>query len=172
MEGEQFVVGGHRRRRPWLGRCRGGDPAGGRGGKVHVGQVHQVRGAQATGGLAGFESDQLRAGRPGRQRGAHACQHRGGRPVAVQQENLDQRPGALGSPVGGHRRVPERLMGGGERALCPGDRQRRRAGQRAGLAEQDLQVVVQHVAVVVAVGQPRVAGDLAAAVEDDQMVGS
>jgi len=61
----------------------------------------------------------------------------------VQQQHPDQRPGAVSVAVPGPRPVPELLVRGGESPGGAGLGQRRRPGQRARLAEQDLQVVVK-----------------------------
>ena len=63
--------------------------------------------------------------------------------MAVQQQHLDERSGACGIPVGSACGSPKRLMLGGEHVRCAGLRQRCRPWQRTGLAQQDLQIVVQ-----------------------------
>ena len=61
----------------------------------------------------------------------------------MQQQHLDQGAGARRVAVGLAGGGPERVVLGGEHLGRAGLRQRGRPGQRAGLAEQDLQIVVQ-----------------------------
>ena len=72
--------------------------------------------------------------------------------------------------VPGPGRGPERLMRAGEHPGRAGLGQRRRAGQRAGLADQDLQVVIQLQVLIPGRDQPRVDRDQPRAVEDAQLV--
>ncbi len=102
-----------------------------------------VAAPRAFGGLAGFEGDHVGAGGPDRQRGADPGEHVGAVEVAVQQQHLDQRPGAAGVTVGFAGGGPKRVVLGGERLGGAGLGQRGRPGQRAGFAVQDLQIVVQ-----------------------------
>ncbi|TMR02170.1 hypothetical protein ETD83_13200 [Actinomadura soli] len=91
--------------------------------------------------------------------------------VAVQQQDLDQSLGALGlaQPPGGLG--PQRLVHCGEDALAAGLVQCFGSGQCSGLGQQHLQVMVQHDAFGAAAAQPRMLGDLAAAVIDQQFFG-
>ena len=81
----------------------------------------------------------------------------------MQQQHLDQRPGALG--------VAERVAGGGpERVVRRGEHPGRaglgqggRTGQRTGFALQDLEVVVQVQRLLAANSDPLVPRDLAPA---------
>ena len=72
-----------------------------------------------------------------------AGEHVGTVEMAVQQQHLDQRPGARRVAVSLAGGGPERLVLGGEHPRGAGLGQRGSAGQRAGLAQQDLQIVVQ-----------------------------
>jgi hypothetical protein len=63
--------------------------------------------------------------------------------VAVQQQHLDERPGACRITVGFAGGRPKRVMDGGEHLGRAGLHQRCGPGQGAGLAVQDLQIVVQ-----------------------------
>ena len=65
-------------------------------------------------GFAGLHRDHVRVGRPDRQGGTDPGQHVGVLQVAVQQQHLDQRPGASRITVGFAGRGPERLMRRGE----------------------------------------------------------
>ena len=80
--------------------------------------------------------------------------------VAVQQQDLDQRAGAGGVAVGLAGRCPPGLVDGGELPGGAGLLQRGRPGQRAGLADQRLQVVVQVEAGAGPAGHPLVPGGL------------
>ncbi|MFE6946654.1 hypothetical protein [Streptomyces chartreusis] len=60
----------------------------------------------------------------------------GGKPP-VQQQNLDQRPGARRVAVRLEGGSPECFMGGGERAIGPGGGQRSRTPYGTGLDQQD-----------------------------------
>jgi len=63
--------------------------------------------------------------------------------MAVQQKDLHARSGARGIAVGFAGGGPKCFMLGGERIRRAGLRQRCGAGQGAGLALQDLQIVIQ-----------------------------
>jgi hypothetical protein len=63
--------------------------------------------------------------------------------VPVRQQHLDQGAGALRVAEVGARTHPERLVRGCEHPRFAGLGQRRATGERAGLAHQHLQVVVQ-----------------------------
>jgi hypothetical protein len=63
--------------------------------------------------------------------------------VAVQQQDLDQRPSACGVAERLACRGPERVVLIGEDAARAGLGECSGAGQRAGLAQQDLQIVVR-----------------------------
>jgi len=63
--------------------------------------------------------------------------------AAVQQQHFDQDAGSAGVTVGFAGRSPEPVMVGGEDLGRPGLGQCCRPGQSAGLAEQDLQIVIQ-----------------------------
>jgi hypothetical protein len=65
------------------------------------------------------------------------------REVAVQQQHLHQHPDAGGIAERFASRGPERLMRWREHARSSCLSERGGAGQRSGLAQQDLQVVVQ-----------------------------
>ena len=84
----------------------------------------------------------------------------------MQQQHLDQRPspGAVTVPRAGSR--PERLVGAGEHSRRAGLGEYGRAGQRAGLADQDFQVVIQLQALVPGRDQPRMGRGQLRAVED------
>ena len=87
----------------------------------------------------------------------------------MQQQHADQlagRGGLPGSPAG---RRPERLVGRGERPGRAGLVQGGRSGHGPRLAHQRLQVVAEHEPLAALGGQPRVPGDLSAAVEDSQL---
>lgn len=86
--------------------------------------------------------------------------------MPVHQQDLDQQPSSLRFAAFGAGECAEGLVDLGEDALGAGLRERRRAAQRAGLGQQDLQEVVQVVVPVSALGQPRVAGHHLAAVVD------
>ena len=120
--------------------------------------------------LAGLDRDHVRGAAARGQRRGHPGDHlRGGHPP-VQQQHLDQRPGPGGVAVPGPGRGPERLMGAGEHPGRAGLGQRRRPGQRAGLADQDLQVVIQLQVLIPGRDQPRVDRGQPRAVEDAQLV--
>ena len=85
----------------------------------------------------------------------------------MEQKNVDQGPGATGVTFGFPGCIPERFVGVGERARRTGMSQRGRSGQSTGLVVQDLEVVVQVHALAVEGDHPSMAGDLGAAVEDD-----
>jgi hypothetical protein len=91
--------------------------------------------------------------------------------VPVQQQDLDQRPGPGGVAVGLAGGGPPGVVDGSELPRGAGLLQRGRAGQRAGLADQRLEVVVQIQAGAGPAGQPLVPGDLGAPVVDDQVRG-
>ena len=63
--------------------------------------------------------------------------------MAVQQQHLDERPGARGVTVCLAGGGPQRVMLSGELLGCASLRQRGCPGQGAGLAIQDLQIMVQ-----------------------------
>jgi hypothetical protein len=138
--------------------------------------VVRIRGrGQRTGlltGLPGLDGHQLGAGCPGLQGCGDAGQDRFGGHPPVQQQHLDQRPRPGGVAVRGAGGRPERVMGRGERPVPAGLGQAGRSGQRAGPHQQDLQIVVQGVAVVIAAGQPRILGDDLVAVKDQQLISS
>jgi hypothetical protein len=90
----------------------------------------------------------------------------------VQQQNVDQRPGARRVAVGFDRGGPERLVGHREHAGLAGLRQRGRARQRAGLAQQHLEIVVEDQRVGLLDHRPLVPGDLGAPVQDHQVRGA
>ena len=77
---------------------------------------------------------------------------------AVREQHLDQRPGAGRVAVLAAGGVPVPLVGGGEGPGRPGLGQRGRAGQRAGLARQDFQVMVQEQDLGVLAGRPLMPG--------------
>jgi len=83
--------------------------------------------------FAGLDGHHIGADRPDSQRGGDAGDDISVLVVAVQQQDLHQRPGAGAPAVGVSRRGPERLMGAGERADRTGLDQRGRAAQGAGL---------------------------------------
>ena len=127
-------------------------------------------GAGRRGVLAGLDRDHVRRAAARCQRGLHPGDHlRGGHPP-VQQQHLDQRPGARPVAVPGPGGGPERLMHAGERPRRAGLGQGGRAGQRAGLAHQDLQVVIQLEVLGTGRGQPRMRRHLLRPVEDAQLV--
>jgi hypothetical protein len=113
----------------------------GRGRAVVAGQRadRDHRGGLPAGLTAGLDHDYLRVQDAGADR---RCHRRGGQ-GAVREQHLDQRPGPGRVAVRAAGGVPVHLAGGGEGAGCPGPGQRGGAGQRAGLAPQHLQVVVQ-----------------------------
>jgi hypothetical protein len=92
--------------------------------------------------------------------------------VPVHQENLDQRAGSAAVSVGLACGGPERLVDSSERAGGAGLDQCSGPGHRPGLADQDLEVVIEGEDLAAAGGGPFVAGDLAPAVEDDQFRGA
>ena len=101
-----------------------------------VGVVWTSRRAAAFGGLAGLQRHHIGAGGADRQRRGDAGQHIGTVEMAVQQQHLDQRPGAHGVSVGFAGRGPKRVMLAGEhlrlRGLAP--KRSRRAARRACVA--------------------------------------
>jgi hypothetical protein len=118
-----------------------------------------LRGWLAVGDAARLDYHHGRLGHAGVDRLAHGPDERVSGQVAVGQQDLDQRPGAscvaVAAPAGG----PERVVGGRERALLAGLRERGGAWQRAGLADQDLQAVVQHQGLAALGDRTLVAGD-------------
>ena len=136
--------------RRWPGRLHGRSR--GRGVLAGLDRNH-VRGAAARGQRRGDPGDHLRGGHP-----------------PVQQQHLDQRPGPGAVTVPGPRCGPERLMDAGEHPGRTGLGQRCRAGQRAGLADQDLQVVIQLQVLIPGRDQPRVDRGQPRAVQDAQLV--
>ncbi|XNR94055.1 hypothetical protein NRF20_41090 [Streptomyces sp. R-74717] len=88
----------------------------------------------------------------------------------MQEQDLDQHPGAVPVPGLVLGRGPERLMDLREPALRAGLREPGSAGERARLDQQDLQVVIQDVVVGVTARQARVARHHLAAVEHPQLV--
>ena len=81
------------------------------------------------------------------------------------QEDLDQRAGAAGIAHDPAGRVPIPLVRGGERPAGLGLCQRRGPGQRAGLTDEDLEVVVERQRFEVPPEQPVMAPDDGPAVE-------
>ncbi|MPY55975.1 hypothetical protein FNH08_01850 [Streptomyces spongiae] len=126
--------------------------------------------AGCLGGLAGFQGDHVVAAGAQVDGGPQARQQVPVLLMAVQEQNPDQglRSIDLAELPLGHG--PERLVLGGERALRAGLVECLGAIQGAGLAQQHLQIVVQDQVLQTAAGEPGMAGDLAAAREDDQHV--
>ncbi|MFJ7496761.1 hypothetical protein ACIQZB_37510 [Streptomyces sp. NPDC097727] len=88
----------------------------------------------------------------------------------MQQQDLDQSPGALGASAGLTGRCPERVVGRGELPALAGRGETGGVLQGSGLVPQDLQVVVQQVPEAVAARQTRVADHDLVAVEDPNLV--
>ena len=61
----------------------------------------------------------------------------------MQEQHSDEDPGAGRVAQGAAGGVPEPLMGQGERPRRSSGHQRGRAGQRAGLADQHVEIVIQ-----------------------------
>lgn len=99
-----------------------------------VGIIWAGRGAAPFGGLACFQRHHVGVGGPDRQRRGDAGQHIDSIQMAMQQQHLDERPGACTITVGFAGGNPKRLMLGGERLRCAGLRQRCGARQSPGLA--------------------------------------
>jgi hypothetical protein len=99
--------------------------------------------AVSLGCFAGLDRDDVGADRPDRERGGDAGEHVGVPEVAVGQQHLDQHSRAGGVAEGFARGGPERVVGRREYRSRAGLGECGGAGQRAGLAQQDLQVVVQ-----------------------------
>jgi hypothetical protein len=122
-----------------------------------------------VGGFAGLNCDHVGVARPDRHRGGQAGDDVGVSEEAVQQQRLDQQPGAsaITGVLAGER--PECVVRGGEGAGGAGLGERGRAGQRARLAGQNLEVVVEQQHGAALADPPGVPGDLRPPVEDDQL---
>ncbi len=90
----------------------------------------------------------------------------------MQQQHLDQFPGAGGVAVRGASGGPERLVLGGERPALAGLDQRGRSGRRTRFPQQDFEVVVQHQGGFALGGAAFVAGHLGPAASSGSGDGS
>ncbi len=93
----------------------------------------------------------------------------GGGHVPVQQQDLDQDACRGGLTVRAPGRGPQRLVGAGERPGGAGLVQRDRPGQRSGLADQRLQVVIQDERLAARWRSAARGGRPVPSVEDDQL---
>ena len=119
--------------------------------------------------FAGLHGDDVGTDRADGQRCGDPGDDVGVTVVAVQQQHLDQGPGAATVAVGVAGGGPERLMGAGEQPGGAGLDQGCRAGQRPGFAGQHLQVVVQVQALAASHGRAFVSGDLVSTFEEQQL---
>jgi hypothetical protein len=117
-----------------------------------------------VGDLAGFQHDRIGGQRSSPQRCGDAGHDVLVTHAPVQQQDLDQRTGSLGFTVGRDRGGPPGVVRGREPAGCPGLLQRGGVGERAGLAGEHLQVMVQVQASAALGHQPLVGGHRSAAV--------
>ena len=148
---QQLVVGGHRRQRPGVRRQVASrrsvrDVDSGpvlASGSRRDGSADGSARPLPVGGLARLQRDRVRGQRAGPQRRGQARDHVLVGEVAVQQQDLDQCPGAVRVAVDLAGRGPPGVVDRGEPARGPGLLQRGRTGQRAGLADQGFEVVVQ-----------------------------
>ena len=150
--GQQLVVVAHRRRRPAVGgtaRGAGGarpgsPPRPGNAAARFACRVASVRCRRRRGVFAGLDGDRVgghRARRPARRGSRPAPRARAAAGAAAAPRST---PGCRRRRRGGARAAAQNAScAGGEPARGAGLGQRGRAGQRARLAEQDLQVVVQ-----------------------------
>ncbi|MEQ4209666.1 hypothetical protein [Actinopolymorpha sp. B9G3] len=132
----------------------------------------QVGGSALLDGFAALDRNHVGADRPNRQRSGQAGGHVDVGEVTVQQQHLDQRPGAGSITESSAGRGPKSVVGGGEHPGRTSVSQSGRTGQRTGLAGQHLQVVVQNKDLPVAGRGVFMAGDLDSAIEDDQPPGA
>ncbi len=155
MREPPFVQGSHRRRRiagTLHGLCRGGLGLG-------------------LGGLAGLQRDGVRGHSSGPQSRGQASYDMLVGQVPAQQQHFDQGPGAVPLPVNLLGLVPPSIMDRGELACRPGLFEGGGAGESAGLANQDLQIVVQFQADGTLGDQPLVPGHFHVPVVNHQVRG-
>ena len=140
---QQLVVGGDRGQRPGVGRQCGQPPFGQRRHVPRPASPPRRCGGRPAGsvvvglgGLAGLQRDRVRGQRPGPQRGGQPGDDVLVGHVPVQQQHLDQGPGAGRVAVGLAGRRPPGVVDRGELARRAGLFQRGRARERAGFADQ------------------------------------
>ena len=92
-----------------------------------------------------------------------------GAELAAEEEHVDHLPGRLGSPVALVDLLPELIEAGGPATPLALLAQRERALERARLALQQLEVVVEPGGGLVAAVQTRMAGDRAALMADHEL---
>ncbi|MYQ96714.1 hypothetical protein GTY20_38550 [Streptomyces sp. SID4946] len=123
------------------------------------------------GGLAGFQGNGVGGQSAGPQRGGQTRDHMLVGKVPVQQQDLDQRPGAVPFAVNLAGLGPPCVVHRGELACGPGLFQGRGTGEGAGLADEGFEVVVQVQAATALRDQPLVAGHLNVPVVNHQVRG-
>jgi len=96
-----------------------------------------------VGGFAGFKGNSICGQRPSAEGGTDPGKDLLAGHVSVQQQDLDQGPGAFSVTMGLAGRSPPRLMGRGERTRGAGLLQGGRSREGAGFADERLEVMVQ-----------------------------
>lgn len=174
---EQLVIGGHRRQRsgvrrevrepPLVQRRDGGRrlPRKRRDGCADGWLVLRL------GGLAGLQSNGVGGQGSGPQRGGQARDHVLVGEVPVQQQDLDQSPGAVPLAVNLAGLGPPGIMNRGELARGPGLFQGCGTGEGARLADEGFEIVVQVQAAAALRDQPLVTGHLDIPVVNHQVRG-
>lgn len=116
-----------------------------------------------------FNRDDVSGDGPDRECRADPGDHVGCAHAAMEQEHVDELSGAGRVAIDFPCLLPERFMGGGEGSRLPGACKCCRAGERAGLVPEDLEVVIQLDRLASAGDHAFVPGDFNAPVEDDDL---